>query len=69
MTDKIVYHVLMDGLVYNKYDTLNDAKIDLKRVKDGIEQNIEIKEEEIDELNDTLNTLTIQEVNINDTVN
>jgi len=62
MTDKKEYHVLMDGFVYDKFNTLNDAKINLKRVKDGIEQNIEIKEEEIDELNDTLNTLTIQEI-------
>jgi len=62
MTDKKEYHVLMDGLVYDKYDTFDKAALDRKRLKDGIEQNIEIKEEEIDELNDTLNTLTIQEV-------
>jgi len=69
MTDKKEYHVLMDGFIYDNHNTLDEAMIDLERVKKGILQKIEIKEEEIDELNDTLNTLTIQEVNTNDTVN
>jgi hypothetical protein len=66
MTDKKEYNVIVDGFIYDNHNTLDEAMIDLERVKKGILQNIEIKEEEIDELNDTLNTLTIQEVNTND---
>ena len=62
MTDKKEYHVLMDGLVYDKYDTFDKAALDRKRLKDGIEQNIEIKEDEISELYDTLNNIKIEEV-------
>jgi hypothetical protein len=62
MTDKKEYHVLMDGFVYDKYDTFDKAALDRKRLKDGIEQNIEIKEDEISELYDTLNNIKIEEV-------
>ena len=62
MTDKKEYHVLMDGLVYDKYDTFDKAALDRKRLRIGIQQNIEIKEDEITELYDTLNNITIVEI-------
>jgi hypothetical protein len=57
MPDKKEYHVLMDGLVYDKYDTFDKAALDRKRLKDGIQQNISIKEDEITELYYTINNI------------
>ena len=67
--NKTVYHVLMDGLVYDKYDTFDKAALGRKRLRIGIQQNIEIKEDEITELYDTLDNIKIEEVKTNDTVN
>tara|TARA_R100000687_G_C6439155_1_gene159596 strand:+ start:1049 stop:1249 length:201 start_codon:yes stop_codon:yes gene_type:complete len=62
MTDKKEYHVLMDGLVYDKYDTFDKAALDRKRLRIGIQQNIKIKEDAITELYDNLNNIKIEEV-------